>query len=99
MKGFRSTSYPIQVFAHPEGSSEPVKIWEGWTPKGLGFVHLPISADAPKSQRYTIKMVGTSTDKDAFGAIKEMDSRNDEKASKGGKSLKIIEIEFLRNLK
>ena len=98
MKGFRSTSYPIQVFAHPEGSSEPVKIWEGWTPKGLGFVHLPISADAPKSQRYTIKMVGTSTDKDAFGAIKEMDSRNDEKASKGGKSLKIIEIEFLRNL-
>lgn len=99
MKGFRSTSYPIQVFAHPEGSSEPVKIWEGWTPKGLGFVHLPIPADAPKSQRYTIKMVGTSTDKDAFGAIKEMDSRNDEKASKGGKSLKIIEIEFLRNLK
>lgn len=99
MKGFRSTSYPIQVFAHPEGSSEPVKIWEGWTPKGLGFVHLLIPADAPKSQRYTIKMVGTSTDKDAFGAIKEMDSRNDEKASKGGKSLKIIEIEFLRNLK
>ncbi|MCI8998003.1 MAG: glycoside hydrolase family 2 protein [Muribaculaceae bacterium] len=99
MKGFRSTSYPIQIYAHPEGTSESVKIWEGWTPKGLGFAHLPIPADAPKSQRYTVKLVGSSTTKDAFGAIQEMDSRNNEKASKGSHSLKIIEIEFLRNLK
>lgn len=99
MKGFRSSSYPIEVYAHPEDSDVPVKIWEGWTPKGLGFAHLPISSDAPKSRRYTIKMAGASTDKDAFGEIKEMDARNDEKKAKGGKSLKIIEIEFLRNLK
>lgn len=99
MKGFRSSSYPIVVFAHPEGSDEPVKIWEGNTPKGLGFAHLPVASDAPAARRYTVKLAGASTDKDAFGAIKEMDSRNDEKKSKGGKSLKIIEIEFLRNLK
>lgn len=99
MKGFRSSSYPIEIFAHPEDGSEAVKIWEGNTPKGLGFAHLPIAADAPKARRYTIRMSGSSTDKDAFGAIKEMDSRNDEKKTKGGKSLKIIEVEFLRNLK
>ena len=99
MKGFRSTSYPIRVYAHPEGSEEAVMIWEGWTPKGLGFAHLPIPADAPKARRYSIHQVGSSTSKDAFGAIKEMDSRNDEKESKGSHSLKIIEIEFLRNLK
>lgn len=97
-KGFRQTSYPIRVFAHPEGAEDGVLIWEGWTPKGLGFTHLPIAADAPKSNKYTIKLVGSSTTKDAFGAIKEMDSRNDEKAAKGGRSLKILEIEFLRNL-
>lgn len=99
MKGFRSTSYPIQIFAHPVDSSEPIKIWEGWTPKGLGFTHLSIPSYAPKSQCYTVRMVGSSTTKDAFGAIKEMDSRNDEKASTGGRSLKIIEIEFLRDIK
>lgn len=99
MKGFRSSSYPIEIYAHPSDSSEAVKIWEGSTPKGLGFSHLPIPADAPKAQRYTVKMAGASTDKDAFGAIKEMDSSNDEKKGKAGKSLKIIEIEFLRNLK
>lgn len=98
MKGFRSTSYPVEIYAHPEGSADPVLLWKGWTPKGLGFAHLPIPADAPEAREYTIKLIGNPTDKDAFGAIKEMDSRNDEQKSKGGKSLKIIEIEFLRNL-
>lgn len=99
MKGFRSSTYPIEIYAHPSDSSEPVKIWEGSTPKGLGFCHLPIPADAPVARRYTVRMAGSSSDKDAFGAIKEMDSSNDEKKGKAGKSLKIIEIEFLRNLR
>ncbi len=99
MKGFRSSTYPIEIYAHPSDSSEAVKIWEGSTPKGLGFCHLPIPADAPVARRYTVRMAGLSSDKDAFGAIKEMDSSNDEKKGKAGKSLKIIEIEFLRNLR
>lgn len=99
MKGFRSSSYPIQIFAHPDNSENPVLIWEGWTPKGLGFAHLPIPADAPEARSFTVCLTGSSADKDAFGAIKEMDSRNDEQKTKGGNSLKIIEIEFLRNLR
>ena len=41
-------------------------------------------------------MIGNSTSKDAFGAVKELDARNDEKKVSGSRSLKIIEIEFLR---
>ena len=92
MKGFRGTSYPIVVYADGQ------KVWEGWTPKSLSFVHLALR-NASAAKEYLIKMVGKSTTKDAFGAIKELDSRNDEKALTGkGASLKIVEIEFLKNL-
>ena len=91
MKDFRSISYPIAVFA------DDVEVWRGWTPKGLGFVHIPIK-NCPVAMKYTLRMVGRSTKGDAFGEIKELDARNDEKESKGGTQLKIIEIEFLENL-
>ncbi len=90
-KNFRATTYPIVVYAGD------TKIWEGWTPKTLGYVHIPIK-DMPASDEITIRMAGESTTKDAFGAVKELDSRNDDKKSKGRYSLKIIEIEFLKNL-
>ena len=73
------------------------KVWEGWTPKSLSYIHIPLK-NAPKTRRYTIRMMGSSTSKDAFGAVREMDSKNDEKQQKGSKALKIIEIEFLKNL-
>jgi hypothetical protein len=41
-------------------------------------------------------MTGSSTMRDAFGAVKELDSRNNDKVEKGSASLKIIEIEFLK---
>ena len=44
-------------------------------------------------------MVGESTTKDAFGAVKEMDARNDEKKESGKFALKILVVEFLRNLR
>ena len=91
MKDFRSTTYPIAIYA------DSVKVWEGWTPKTLSFVHIPLK-DAPAARTYTIRMTGESTTKDAFGMVKEMDARNDEKKSKGRRSLKIIEIEFLKNI-
>jgi len=91
MKDFRSTTYPIAVYA------DDTKVWEGWTPKSLSYVHIPLK-DAPAAQHYTIRMTGESTTKDAFGMVKEMDKRNDEKRAAGGRSLKIIEIEFLKNL-
>ncbi|MBR6979278.1 MAG: DUF4982 domain-containing protein [Prevotella sp.] len=89
MSSFRSTSYPIAVYA------DSVKVWEGWTPKSLSFVHIPLK-EAPPARNYTIRMVGESTTRDAFGAVKEMDARNDEKKESGKNALKIIEVEFLR---
>ena len=101
LKNFRSTTYPIAIFAHQEksdGSEEQIEVWRGRTPKSLGFVHLPLK-NAPAARRYTIRMVGTSSTQDAFGEIKELDKANDEKKVSGNRSLKITEIEFLRNLK
>ena len=90
MKGFRGTSYPLRVYADGK------LVWEGWTPKALSFVHLQLK-NAPAAKEYVIKQIGKSTTKDAFGDVK--DSRNDEKALTGkGASLKILEIEFLKNL-
>lgn len=90
MKSFRMTTYPIAIYA------DSVKVWEGWTPKALSFIHIPLK-NAPKARHYTIRMVGSSTTKDAFGNMKELDSRNDEKKAKGNYGLKIIEVEFLKN--
>lgn len=92
MKDFRSTSYPIAVYA---GDS---LVWKGWTPKSLSFIHIPLHK-APATARYTIRMTGECTKGDAFGAVKEMDSSNDEKKTSGRRQLKIIEIEFLKNLR
>lgn len=92
MKDFRTTSYPIEVYA---GDS---LVWKGNTPKSLSFIHIPLT-NAPASDRYTICLAGATSVKDAFGAVREMDSRNDEKKSRGGKSLRIIEIEFLKDIR
>lgn len=92
MKNFRSTSYPIAVYA---GN---VKVWEGATTKTPGFVHIPLK-NAPVTSQYTIRMVGESSTKDAFAQVKEIDSRNDEKKSNSRRALKIVEIEFLRNIR
>ena len=92
MKNFRATTYPIAVYAGD------VKVWEGWTPKALSFIHIPLK-NVPASRTYTIRSLGQSTTKDAFGAVKELESRNDDQVAKGGKNaIKIIEVEFLKNI-
>ncbi len=91
MKGFRATTYPIAIYA------DNVKVWEGWTPKSLSFIHIPLK-NAPEAETFTIRSLGASTTKDAFGAVQELDSRNNDKKQGGNNALKIIEIEFLKNL-
>ena len=90
-QGFRTTSYPIAVYA---GDS---LVWRGMTPKGLGYVHIPLR-NCPPAQTYTIRLTGVSEAKDAFAGVMELDSRNDEKKERGSRSLKIIEAEFLKEL-
>ena len=89
--GFRATTYPLKVYA---GDS---LVWEGWTEKTLGFVHIPLK-NCPTSQQFTLRMAGSSTTRDAFGAVKELDSRNDEKKNTASHALRILEIEFIKKL-
>ena len=64
-EGFRSTTYPIAVYA---GRS---LVWEGWTPKALSYIHIPLK-NAPKTNTITIRSRGASTTKDAFGACRNL---------------------------
>ena len=89
MGAFRSKAYPIEIYAGKE------LVWRGYTPKSLGYVRLPLQKTGIHSNTYTIKLVGSTNDGDAFGAVKEVDKRNNEKVLAGGTTLRIIEAEFL----
>ena len=99
LKNFRSMSYPVDIYAAPCDAPEggEVLVWSGRTPKGLGFAHLKLK-NCPKAQRFTLRMTGASKKGDIFAQVKELDAANDEKEASAGTSLKIVEIEFLKNL-
>lgn len=88
MEGFRSTSYPLQVFADGK------LIWEGYTDKTLGDCYLDI-ANPVKTAKYEIHMVGPATVKEAFGSMTELAAKKNvsTKASKSN-TLSIIEMSF-----
>jgi hypothetical protein len=88
MGDFRTTSYPIAVYA---GETE---VWRGYTPKSLGYVRMKLS-EAPASDTYTIKMLGESTTGDAFKDIVELNGST-ASATSNSYILKITEIEFLK---
>ncbi len=94
LTGWRMRSYPIQIFV------DDVKVWEGETEKSLGYVHLQFK---PTRGRFvTIKLTGTSDDKDAFGGIVEvaastpgeLDLFKDPNATNAKGQLRIVEAEF-----
>ncbi len=88
MDGFRSTSYPLQVFADGR------QIWQGYTPKTLGDCYLDI--DYPvEAETYEIRMIGPATVKEAFGSMTELAAKH-KVSTKASKStiLSIYEIEF-----
>ena len=91
-------SYPLEVYAGDE------LIWSGNTEKSLGYVHLEV--DKPVcSDKITVRLKGSTTDKDAFGQIVEVaggaanDMEKKAKEGKGKHNLRIIEIEFLESIK
>lgn len=94
LTGWRMRSYPIQIFV------DDIKVWEGETPKSLGYVNLKFK---PTSGRFvTIKLTGNSEDKDAFGGIVEvaaktageLDLFKDPNATKQKGQLRIVEAEI-----
>lgn len=96
LTGWRSRSYPLEIYAGD------TMVWSGETPKSLGYVHLNI--DKPvRSDKITIRLKGSITDKDAFGQLVEVAggaaNEMDRKASKGKHNLRIVEVEFLESIK
>lgn len=90
LSGWRKRTYPIEVYAGDE------LIWKGWTPKGLGYIHINPDKTV-KSDRITIRQIGGMTEKDAFsmkelagGPASDLDIRPAKEYQ-----LAIVEAEFL----
>ncbi|MDR1763864.1 MAG: DUF4982 domain-containing protein [Dysgonamonadaceae bacterium] len=64
LTGWRMRSYPIQIFV------DDTKVYEGETEKSLGYVC--ISFPPAKGRFVTVKLVGQSSESDAFGGIVEV---------------------------
>lgn len=98
LAGWRQRSYPIEVLADDK------VVWRGNTDKSLGYVSLFIT-NPVKAKRYTIRQIGSSSDKEAFGQVVELAAGNANeqyklgKGSKARAELRIVEIDFLKNLK
>ena len=100
LTGWRLRSYPLEVYAGK------TLIWSGETERSLGYIHLT-PAKQVKTKEITIRLKGAGKDKDAFGGIVEVaEPAAGEldlfKAKNGGDTkseLRIVEIEFLENIK
>jgi hypothetical protein len=93
LTGWRMRSYPIRIFV------DDTKVYEGETPKSLGYIVLPVKPT--KGRFVTIKLIGQSEDKDAFGGIVEvaaqsageLDLFKDPNATNQEGELRIVEVE------
>ncbi len=106
LTGWRQRSYPLEVVAElaedTEGigkQGDKVVIWKGFTPKSLGYVSLNIEKPV-KALRYTIRQIGRSEDREAFGQIVELAASQEEKVAKARRvDLSIREVDFLVHVK
>ena len=86
---FRTTSYPLQVYANGE------LVWEGYTDKCLGYCYLNFTKTVVTDQ-YEIRMVGPATVKEAFGSMTELAAKTNV-STKAGKSNTLAIIEMMWN--
>lgn len=97
LTGWRQRSYPIEVLADDQ------VIWKGNTEKSLGYISLFIEKPV-KAKKYTIRQIGSATDKESFGQITELAGGNTSEldlyktpgSEKVKGELRIVEIDFLR---
>ncbi len=100
LTGWRLRSYPLEIYAGK------TLVWSGDTERSLGYIHLKPTKQV-KTNEITIRLKGAGKDKDAFGGIVEVaEPAAGEldlfKAKNGGETkseLRIVEIEFLENIK
>ena len=96
LTGWRLRSYPLEIYAGK------TLIWNGETPRSLGYVHLK-PTKAVKTKEITIRLKGAGKDKDAFGGIVEvaepaageLDLFKAKNGAETKSELRIVEIEFL----
>ena len=100
LTGWRLRSYPLDIYAGNR------LIWSGETERSLGYIHLtPIHA--VETDEITICLRGAGKDEDAFGGIVEvaepaageLDLFKAKGGAKTNSELRIVEIEFLKNVK
>jgi len=96
LTGWRTRSYKIRIL----GQSGEV-LWEGETPKSLGYVTLPLKQGI-ETRSVRVELLGAGSTKDAFGSIvevekgKELDlfDKNNPNNGDPKDELRIVEIEF-----
>lgn len=94
LQGWRSKSYPLSIYAGDK------LVWSGETDKSLGYVHIDIPTPV-KADTYTIRLTGSTTQKEGFGAIVELagGAANEMDRKRTGKnSLSIIEADFMEKV-
>jgi hypothetical protein len=85
---WRNKSYPIKI------SVDDKVVYQGITPKTLGYFSIPLSAPA-KGRTVKVELVGDVTEKDAFGGVVEITGKKElQENKKADRSLGIVEIEF-----
>ena len=93
LSGWRTLYYPLAVFA---GNT---KIWEGYTPPTLGYVHIDIK-EPVASNSLTIKMQGAATKKVEAGDTAELGGGKAGEldriaTAKGAVNLRIVELDIM----
>lgn len=96
LTGWRNRSYQLRIL-----SEDNTLLWEGETPRSLGYVTLTLKPGV-ETRRVKVELMGASTEKDAFGAIVELEQgkdldlfdRNNPGQGDAKDELRIVEIEF-----
>lgn len=99
LTGWRQRSYPLEIFA------DRSLVWEGKTPRTLGYVHLPIHHPV-EAKSIMIRLKGAATNEEAFGQItelvapvaSELDLLKAKDGDKVRSELRIVECDFLQNM-
>ena len=96
LTGWRDKMYPLDIYAGKK------LVWEGYTYPSLGYVHIKINKPI-KAKDITVKMTGNMKSQHETGDTKELAggkaSSFDRISSVKGKiSLRIVEIDFLKNI-
>ena len=96
LTGWRNRSYSLRVL-----SDNGTVLWEGLTPKSLGYVTLPLKAGV-LTKTVKVELIGAGEQKDAYSAIVEVEKGKDldlfDKSNPNNgdpkDELRIVEIEF-----